>query len=131
TTSELYRAPLVIPGCTGCLCQDATWSCTADTSLDDRGRATDVNNEAGFLEIPGGGYVSENKNRTSPKHRIWYSFQPAAVTPQTKPLAVFFNGGPGAATTSFLFAFNTGHWTFDPQVTGPANGLASNPSSWT
>jgi choice-of-anchor A domain-containing protein len=130
TTAELYRFPLVMGGCTGCLCMDTTWSCSDDTSMDDRGRATDINYEAGFLEIPGGAYVAENLNRTSPKHRVWYSFQPAAVTPKTKPLAVFFNGGPGAATTAFLFAFNTGHWTFDPQVTGPGGGLSSNPANW-
>ena len=85
--------------------------------------------EAGFLEIPGEDYVSEGQSRKSPTHRVWYSFHPADEAPADKPLAVFFNGGPGSST-AVLFGFNTTVWTVDPEVTGEEE-IVENPHSWT
>ncbi len=128
---ELYSASFQIPSCSGGLCLDPTWSCSSDTAIDDAGRAVGIGAEAGFLEIAGGDYQSELVPRTSPKHRIWYSFQPAQTTPKNKPIAIIFNGGPGGATTSALFAFNTGTMTLYPLATNASSKIESNPNNWT
>ena len=126
---ELYSAPFQL-ACSGGLCLDKTWSCSSDTAMGDTGQATVIAAEAGFLEVAGGDYIAETYPRTSPKHRIWYSFQPADSAPKSKPIAVFFNGGPGAATSTVLFAFNTGPVTLDPQLTGVQKYIRNN-NSWT
>jgi hypothetical protein len=115
--------------CCGCLCRDPTWSCSGDTCVDPMGQALATAAEAGFFEIAGGDYVSEGQARVSPGQRIWYSFHPATTTPESKPLAVFFNGGPGSATSAVLFSFNTGPWTLDPAATGSAQ-IVANPNNW-
>jgi hypothetical protein len=114
--------------CRGCLCRDPSWSCSNDTWIDPAGHAVALAAEAGFFEFPGGNYVSEGVARVSPRHRIWYSFQPATAAPESKPLAVFFNGGPGSATSAYLFSLNTGPFTLDPEKTGTAQ-IAANPSA--
>jgi choice-of-anchor A domain-containing protein len=135
---ELYSFPFQIPSSVGAraLRVDPTWSMTGNVSDDQT--ATSFTKEAGFLEIPGATYKAEGQTRTSPTHRIWYSFQPALNQPKTKPLAVFFNGGPGSATSGYLFSFNTSSFTLDPcKVNGaPAcnatpGTIAFNPSRWT
>jgi choice-of-anchor A domain-containing protein len=129
--SELHFYPYKGFDCSkGCLCKDPTWSCSFDTYFDDTGYVNFPAAEAGFLEIAGGSYRAENVDRISPKHRIWYSFQPADSSPDSKPLAVFFNGGPGFGTTAGLFAFNTATWTLEPSRAGP-DGIAANQYSWT
>ncbi|WP_437809077.1 S10 family serine carboxypeptidase-like protein [Sorangium sp. So ce1078] len=45
---------------------------------------------------------------------MFYSFLPAEERPDRAPLLVFFNGGPGAATTSALLPYGTGPHTLDP-----------------
>jgi hypothetical protein len=112
------------------LCIDSTWSCSTDTVVDDKGAVEFIGPEAGFLEIAGEPYIAENMPRKSPNHRIWYSFQPAVKTPKSKPLAVFFNGGPGSATSAMLFSFNTGTMTLDPGSRSDP-WYASNPNNWT
>jgi hypothetical protein len=114
--------------CRGCLCRDPSWSCSNDTWVDPAGHAVALAAEGGFFEFVGGNYVSEGVARVSPGHRIWYSFQPATAAPESKPLAVFFNGGPGSATSAFLFSLNTGPFTLDPAKTGTAQ-IAANPSA--
>jgi hypothetical protein len=109
--------PVGAVDCCGCLCGDATWSCSDDTCIDADGRAVELAPEAGFFEIAGGPYVSEGADREAPLHRVWYAFRPADEDPESKPLAVFYNGGPGSATT-ILFSFNTNFYTLDPEVTG-------------
>ena len=115
--------------CCGCLCRDPSWSCSRDTCVDSTGHALTLAAEAGFFELAGGSYVSESQTRPSPIHRIWYSFQPASTAPESKPLAVFFNGGPGSATSAYLFSLNTAPYTLDPAFTGTAK-IANNPNSW-
>ena len=133
-TSELHWAPFELPGSGGCLGRDPNWSCSNDTKVDDAGQVVTIAPEAGFLSIPGGQYKGEGtdhtiKDRTSPNHRIWYSFWPSLRAPETVPLAVFFNDGPGAATSCNLFSFNTGPWTLDPDVVGSSE-YAANPDTW-
>jgi hypothetical protein len=89
------------------------------------------------LQIDGGTYTSEGNERTSPTHRVWYSFHPAKSGRKNKPLAVFFNGGPGSGTTPALFAFNTAPKTFELDLhlqdhqTPEVKDLIDNPNSWT
>ena len=42
---------------------------------------------------------------------------------------MFFNGGPGAATSAYLFSFNTAPWTLDPAVAG-SQPIVADPTSW-
>ncbi len=89
--------------------------------------------QAGFIDIEPVTYTIRNAGRekvfTSSEARIWYIFQPADQNPEEKPLAVFFNGGPGSST-SLLFGFNTGRLTVDPRLTGGEPRM-DNPASWT
>ncbi len=128
---ELYSAPFRIPSSVGARAVakvDPTWSMTGNVTDDQS--ATDLTNEAGFIQIDGGPYIAETKPRISPINRVWYTFLPAQVQPKTKPLAVFFNGGPGSATTSLLFAFNTANWTLDPNVVGSNRIVANTAANW-
>ena len=61
---------------------------------------------------------------------MFYSFRPCEVDPARAPLVVFFNGGPGAATTGVLMAYGTGPTTLDPVAEVEAPPVA-NPASWT
>lgn len=107
--------------CCGCLCASQRWSCSQDTCLDADGQVQELKAEAGYIEVPGGKYSTMGEVRLSPTQRVFYSFQPADDSPEQRPLAVFFNGGPGAATTSALMALNTGPLTLDPERTGDAD----------
>jgi len=96
-----------------------------------------VGPEAGFISLdPNAFYFHNNSyfNRIallSSPTRLWYVFQPADHDPASKPLFVFFNGGPGSATSCGLLAANTGRTAV---VLDGATGEASiidNPHSWT
>jgi hypothetical protein len=123
-------------GYRGCLTQDVYWSCSADTYVDPAtGSVVFPAPEAGFLHILGGDYTALNLNnqkklRHSPDHRIWYSFYPALESPETKPLAVFFNGGPGFTTAGDLYSFNTGPYTLDPDIVGSADYASNDANNW-
>jgi hypothetical protein len=93
--------------------------------------------EAGFIPVEGsvsyfqfGSYFNRLTLKTSPA-RIWYTFQPADEEAAAKPLFVFFNGGPGGATSCGLFSANTARLTvFLDEVTDEA-ALVTNTASWT
>jgi hypothetical protein len=93
--------------------------------------------EAGFVTLEENSfyfhlnsYFNRVALRSSPA-RIWYVFQPADEAPESKPLFVFFNGGPGGATSCGLLAANTGrNAVFRDETTGEA-AIIPNPSSWT
>jgi hypothetical protein len=93
--------------------------------------------EAGFIPVEGsvsyfqvGSYFNRVVLRTSPA-RIWYTFQPADEDAEARPLFVFFNGGPGGATSCGLFAASTARMAVvRDEGTGDA-ALILNPSSWT
>jgi len=84
----------------------------------------DVPAEAGFIDVPaatvGWSYPS----------RLFYSFVPADEHPESAPLVVFFNGGPGAATTSILLPYGTGPYTLDP-LADPSAPPVPNAHSYT
>lgn len=123
--------PLEQPICCGCTCVDETWSCSEDTCLLSTGSVVDLAPEAGFFELEPETYTSwlTQAAVTGPRARVWYSFRPADEAPEDKPLIVFFNGGPSAATTSLL-TLNTGPVTLDPKRLGDAP-YADNPDTWT
>lgn len=121
------------PVCCGCLCLDPAWSCAADTCLLADGTVAELGPEAGFLAIAPHSFSylkgSDGVVGDAAEARLWYVFQPADEAPETRPLVVFFNGGPGYST-AILFGLNTGARTADPDVAGPAV-VADNPHSWT
>jgi len=115
---EISEIGAVVPvgdGCCGCTCGETGWSCSSDTCLRADGTAAALAPEAGFLELESYEYQS-GTSRTSARVRVWYSFWPAADEPQSRPLMLLFNGGPGAST-GLLFGSNTGPFTLDPQLT--------------
>lgn len=121
------------PVCCGCLCVDPAVSCGENTCTPEGGGPAPLGNEAGFvmveehaIEVRTG---SEVLALTAPPSRVWYAFRPAIEAPESRPLAVFFNGGPGLST-AVLFGTNTGKWTLDPAVAGDAV-IAENPHAWT
>jgi len=89
--------------------------------------------KAGFVEIEPIDYSfkkgTSETELTSTAARLWYFFQPADENPEDKPLAIFFNGGPGSAT-GLLFGFNTAKKTLDPQVLADGETMIDNPHSW-
>jgi hypothetical protein len=93
--------------------------------------------EAGFCTLEENDYYFHTGsyfNRLafhSSQTRLWRVFQPADKDPAYKPLFVFFNGGPGGATSAGLFSANTGRKavSVDP-LTGEGT-IIINPHSWT
>lgn len=92
-----------------------------------------LRHEAGFIEIEPISYAivgdAGRAEMTSSAARLWYAFQPADSDPTKKPLAILFNGGPGAST-GILFAFNTARQSFDPVWNGGAE-VGPGPASFT
>lgn len=72
--------------------------------------------EAGFIEVPAATVLGPNY-----ASRMFFSFQPAEENPADAPLIVFFNGGPGSATTNILLPYGTGPHRIDPaaDITAP------------
>jgi hypothetical protein len=67
----------------------------------------------------------------SAQTRIWRVFQPADDDPTSKPLFVFFNGGPGGATTSGLFSAYTGRNAVSVDRQTGKGSIIVNPHAWT
>ncbi len=121
------------PVCCGCLCLDPAWSCSIETCLYADGTATALAPEAGFLTIAPHSFTTffsgTELTQQAPEARMWYAFRPADDQPETRPLAVFFNGGPGYSS-AVLFGLNTNAITLDPDVAGD-QVIVANPHSWT
>jgi carboxypeptidase C (cathepsin A) len=94
----------------------------------EEGTAFEIAPEAGFLAVPGGDYIIDGQPARSGNARIFYSFHPAD-DPETAPLAIFFNGGPGSSSQPLL-NFNTSTWTLDPEIIGNES-IALTPEPWT
>ncbi len=96
-----------------------------------------IQNKSGFIEIePVDFYFHMHSDLTrlyltSSVARLWYTFQPADQDCEDKPLLVFFNGGPGSATTDGLMSFYTGRWTLDNSGECGGQVYIPNPVSWT
>lgn len=115
--------------CCGCTCVDEAWSCTAETCIDANGLAVDVRPEAGFYELPAAEVMWQGTPTSTSTARMWYAFQPAREAPESAPLVVFVNGGPGAATSSGLMSMNIGERAVDTESSPPA--VVDNPWAWT
>jgi pimeloyl-ACP methyl ester carboxylesterase len=120
------------PDCTTCGCDDPSWSCAISTCMSPAGTVRELGEEAGFFTLDAYEFKGKDPNgegRMVPT-RIFYAFQPADEDAPDKPLFVFLNGGPGCATTSMLFSFNTSKRTLDtPEGTEPP--WVDNPHSFT
>jgi len=86
-----------------------------------------VEYESGFIEIESVSYKLDNQSLKAGGVRMWYNFQPADESPDKKPVFVFFNGGPGAATM-LLFSYNTSKMTADQQFAD--DGIVENIYNW-
>jgi Serine carboxypeptidase len=82
-----------------------------------------VVDEAGLVEVP------PQEKGAKYSARMFYAFRAADTDPNDKPLFVFFNGGPGFATTGGLMSYGTGPMTL---VDGAPAGSppVENPSSF-
>ena len=83
--------------------------------------------ESGFIDLEENSYTLNNRSGQSGKAKMWYNFQQANKNPEEKPLFVFYNGGPGSAS-SLLFLYNTSKKTADQSIAG--EGVADNPYNW-
>jgi hypothetical protein len=97
----------------------------------------EIGPDAGFIYLDPNAFYFHNAsyfNRVallSSPARLWHVFQPADDKPDSKPLFVFFNGGPGSATSCGLLAANTGRTAVVRDEATGAAFLIDNPSSWT
>ncbi len=97
-----------------------------------------IQDEAGFIDIEPitfyfhyGSYFSRLSHQSS-QARIWYSFHAADKHSEDKPLFIFFNGGPGSATSSGLMSMYTGRYTLNNSIdSGGGDHYIANPVSWT
>ena len=97
-----------------------------------------IQNEAGFIDIEPitfyfhhGSYFSRLDLQSSQAH-IWYSFHAADKRSEDKPLFIFFNGGPGSATSSGLMSMYTGRYTLDNTIdSGGGDHYIPNHVPWT
>lgn len=85
--------------------------------------------KSGFIDLEANDYVRHDVALTSSSARMFYSFHPANENPHVAPTFVFFNGGPGYATTLGLMARGTGPMTVGTPEDDSA--LVPNPWSWT
>jgi hypothetical protein len=99
--------------------------------------ASTLQQEAGFIAMEPvtfyfhyGSYDSRLELKSS-NARIWYSFQTADRNPAEQPLFVFFNGGPGASTSSGLMSMCTSRYSLDNSIDGGGDRFIENQSSWT
>ncbi len=93
--------------------------------------------EAGFCTLEEstyffytGSYFNRLALRSS-QTRIWRIYQPADDDPASKPLFVFYNGGPGGATTAGLYSAYTGRKAVSVDRQTGEGSLIVNPHSWT
>jgi hypothetical protein len=100
-------------------------------------RGVEIRNEAGFMAIEPvsfyfhyGSYFNRLELRSS-EAKLFYSFRAADRDPEKKPLFVFFNGGPGSATSYGLMSMYTGRYTLDNQIDGGGDAYIANPTPWT
>ena len=100
--------------------------------------AQSLANEAGYIAIePIDFYFhfGSHFNRLTLKSsqaRIWYSFQAADHNRPDTPIFIFFNGGPGSATSCGLMSMYTGRYTLDNTIDeGGGSAYIANPYPWT
>jgi hypothetical protein len=108
------------------------------TPLASYGASQSIQDEAGFIHIEPitfyfhyGSYFNRLQLTSSDAY-IWYSFHAADEDAENKPLFVFFNGGPGSATSAGLFSMYTTPFTLDNSIgSGGGEEFIENPVPWT
>lgn len=101
-------------------------------------KSSEISDKAGFITLDPvdfyfhvHGYFSRLQLQSS-EAKIWYSFRAADEDASEKPLFIFFNGGPGSATSSGLMSMYTSRWTLDNSIdSGGGDQYIANPVSWT
>ena len=83
--------------------------------------------ESGFIDLEENSYTLSNSSTNSGRAKMWYDFQPADENPESKPLFVLYNGGPGSSS-SLIFLYNTSKKTADQAFAG--EGVADNQWNW-
>lgn len=107
----------------------AMLSSSGDAGVDGGGDAASLPPRSGFIDIEPVSYVRHGEPVTASSARLFYSFHPADVGSVDAPTFVFFNGGPGYATSLGLMSFGTGPMTL--QLPEQGGQLVPNPWSWT
>ncbi|MCG6922052.1 MAG: S10 family peptidase [Acidobacteria bacterium] len=97
-----------------------------------------LQNEAGFIAMEPVSFYFHYGSRASwmelrsSEARLWYSFHAADRDSTARPLFVFFNGGPGSASSSGLMSMYTSRYTLDNRIeSGGGDQYIPNPRSWT
>lgn len=111
---------------------DSTESSSPDASNEteaaDGGKLEELEARAGFIDLEGVQYTLGAATQAS-SARLFYAFTPADHLAADAPVFVFFNGGPGSATTAGLLSYGTGPFSLPADLRGPT--LEPNPWSWT
>ena len=100
-------------------------------------RGADIRNEAGFMAIEPVtfwfqyGVHFERLVLQSSEARLWYSFLGADADGPGTPLFIFFNGGPGSATSCGLMSMYTGRYSLDNRQENGGAAYIANPVPWT
>lgn len=99
--------------------------------------AQTIQNEAGYISIEPvtfyfhyGSYFNRLLLKSS-EARIWHSFHAADMDNPDTPIFLFFNGGPGSATSHGLMSMNTTRYTLDNTIESGGSEYIPNPYSWT
>lgn len=80
--------------------------------------------ETGFVDVP-----RQSGDGDPAPARLFYAYREADTSPETKPLFLVFNGGPGGTTTSGLLVSGTGPYVVQ-ETTGGAT-VVPNPAGLT
>ena len=83
--------------------------------------------ESGFIDLEENSYTLSNSSTNSGRAKMWYDFQPADENPESKPLFVLYNGGPGSSSW-LIFLYNTSKKTAVQAFAG--EGVADNQWNW-
>ena len=111
-----------------CLCLPPVVPAAVDQPLDDQAGLMAIEPVTFWFQY--GSYFERLVLESSPA-RIWYSFLRADHDRSDTPLFVFFNGGPGSATSTGLMSMYTGRFTLDNREANGGDHYNANPVSWT
>ena len=118
TTFIRHAWPTTLLPAVAALCSSCSGSDRAN-STGDAGKSP-LLPEVGFVDLP------PQATAAAYAARMFYAFRPADESPESHPLLVFYDGGPGSPTSANLLVYGTGPMTLD-QVTAV---VTSNPGSF-
>jgi hypothetical protein len=124
-TMSLVAAGLLLLGLSG---PAKLWASPSPAALRDEAGFIDL--EPVTFDLQYGSHFHRWTLRSS-EASLWYSFHAADADPASKPLFVFFNGGPGSATSHGLLSMYTSKYTLDNRIDGGGDAYIVNPVPWT